>query len=109
MKNITPTNINVYNKKLHNLSENKNKSSSETNRSTLSGLIKNQEDNINGKKFYNKIINTILFSKYNTLPRDHDMILLENVVQSKYCHDLAVFKEKFYLITMKNFKILKRR
>ena len=94
MKNITPTNINVYNKKLHNLSKNKNKSSSETNRSTLSGLIKNQEDNINGKKFYNKIINTILFSKYNTLPRDHDMILLENVVQSKYCHDLAVFKEK---------------
>ena len=94
MKNIIPTNINVYNKKLHNLSKNKNKSSSETNRSTLSGLIKNQEDNINGKKFYNKIINTILFSKYNTLPHDHDMILLENVIQSKYCHDLAVFKEK---------------
>ena len=43
MKNIIPTNINVYNKKLHNLSKNKNKSSSETNRSTLSGLIKNQD------------------------------------------------------------------
>ena len=95
MKNISPTtNIYVLNKKFHNCSENKNKSSSETNRTTLSGLIKSSEDNNYGKKFYNKIINTILYSKYNVLPQEHDMILLENVLQSKYCHDLAVFKEK---------------
>ena len=94
MENIISTNINVLNKKLLNFSQRNNKSSSETNKSTISALIKNSEDNINGKKFYHRIIHTILFSKYNTLPHDHDMILLENVLQSKYCHDLAVFKEK---------------
>ena len=45
-------------------------------------------------EYYINIMNKTLYSKYNTSPKAHDMILLENVIQSKYCHDLAVFKEK---------------
>ena len=80
------------NKKTNDTSQKQNKSSLETNR-TNSSIIK-QSDNLYGKNFPKKFINKILYSKYNTLPKDHDMILLENVIQSKYCRDLAVFKEK---------------
>ena len=106
MENITPKNIYVINKKFYNFSQNKNKSSLETNRTTLSGLIKSIDENNYGKKFYNKTINKILYSKYNILPYEHDMIILENFIQSKYCHDLAVFKEK--LLFNYNEEFLKR-
>ena len=106
MENITPKNIYVINKKFYNYSQNKNKSSLETNRTTLSGLIKSIDENNYGKKFYNKKIHTILYSKYNILPYDHDMIVLENFIQSKYCHDLAFFKEK--LLFNYNEEFLKR-
>jgi hypothetical protein len=92
MKKISENNIIIMNKKTNDTSQKQNKSSLETNR-TNSSIIK-QSDNLYGKNFPKKFINKILYSKYNTLPKDHDMILLENVVQSKYCHDLAVFKEK---------------
>ena len=32
--------------------------------------------------------------RYNTTPEQFDNIRFENVIQSKYCHELAVFKEK---------------
>ena len=92
MTNISPNNIFIINKKIKNKSQKQNKSSLETNR-TYSSNIKSS-DNSYRNNFYKKFINKILFSKYNTLPKDHDMILLENVIQSKYCRDLAVFKEK---------------
>ena len=92
MTNISPNNIFIINKKIKNKSQKQNKSSLETNR-TYSSNIKSS-DNSYRNNFYKKFINKILFSKYNTLPKDHDMILLENVIKSKYCRDLAVFKEK---------------
>ena len=99
-------NIYAINKKFYNFSQNKNKSSLETNRTTLSGLIKSIDENNNGKKSYNKKINSILYSKYNILPYDHDMIILENFIRSKYCHDLAFFKEQ--LLFNYNEEFLKR-
>ena len=92
MKKISENNIIIMNKKTNDTSQKQNKSSLETNR-TKSSIIK-QSDNLYGKNFPKKFINKILYSKYNISPKAHDMILLENVVQSKYCHDLAVFKEK---------------
>ena len=92
MKKISENNIIIMNKKTNDTSQKQNKSSLETNR-TNSSIIK-QSDNLYGKNFPKKFINKILYSKYNISPKAHDMILLENVIQSKYCHDLAVFKEK---------------
>ena len=95
MKNILPNNIFPMNKKKHNIPKKKNKSLIETNKSNISG-IKSVNNNNNKKKidYYKNLMNKTLYSKYNTSPKAHDMILLENVIQSKYCHDLAVFKEK---------------
>ena len=32
--------------------------------------------------------------KYNTTPFKHILIIVQNFIESKYCHDIAVFKEK---------------
>ncbi len=92
MKNITSNNIDILSKKINHSLQKHNRSSLETNRTNSSGI--KSSENSYGRKFYKKLINKILYKKYNTSPKDHDMILLENVLQSKYCHDLAVFKEK---------------
>ena len=92
MKNITSNNIDILSKKINHSLQKQNRSSLETNRTNSSGI--KSSENSYGRKFYKKLINKILYKKYNTSPKDHDMILLENVLQSKYCHDLAVFKEK---------------
>ena len=68
-----------------------NKSSSETNKSTPSSiLIKSSKHNNN---LYQLLIHN-LSTKYNATPYTYSEILLENFIQSKYCHYIACFKEK---------------
>lgn len=70
-----------------------NKSNSDTNRTTPTSILK-QTNPIESKKNNFSLIQKKLYMRYNTTPEQYDNILLENVIQSKYCHDLAVFKEK---------------
>ena len=70
-----------------------NKSNSDTNRTTPTSILK-QTNPIESKKNNFSIIQKKLFMRYNTTPEQFDKIRLENVIQSKYCHELAVFKEK---------------
>jgi hypothetical protein len=94
MKNILQNNIFPMKKKKHSIPKKKNKSLIETNKSNISGIKSVNNNKKNKINYYINIMNKTLYSKYNTSPKQHDMIPLENVVQSKYCHDLAVFKEK---------------
>ena len=98
MKNKNLNNILILNKKFH-LFMNNNKSTLESIKTTINSNIKPEEKllTINNKKKSNPsltLINKLLYKKYNTTKKQYDMILLENVIQSKYCHDIAVFKEK---------------
>ena len=70
-----------------------NKSNSDTNRTTPTSILK-QTNPIESKKNNFSLIQKNLFMRYNTTPEQFDNIRLENVIQSKYCHELAVFKEK---------------
>lgn len=64
----------------------------DTNKSTPISTIK-QKGSINVKNEFFAMIQGNLANRYNTTPEKYDRILLENFVQSKYCHDIAVFKE----------------
>ena len=65
----------------------------DTNKSTPISIIK-QKGSIDRKNDFFAMIQRNLANRYNTTPEKYDRILLENFVQSKYCHDIAVFKEK---------------
>ena len=74
----------------------KNKSNSDTNRTTPTSILKQtSNNNVNEpKKNYYSLTQKYLLKHYNISPKEYDRILLENVIQSKYCHDIAIFKEK---------------
>ena len=98
MKNKNLNNILILNKKFH-LFMNNNKSTLESIKTTINSNIKPEEKLLstnNKKKSIPSLIliKKLLYKKYNTTKKQYDMILLENVIQSKYCHDIAVFKEK---------------
>ena len=70
-----------------------NKSNSDTNRTTPTSILK-RTNPIESKKSTFSLIQKKVFMRYNTTPEQFDNIRFENVIQSKYCHELAVFKEK---------------
>ena len=44
-------------------------------------------------KDYSKYFHKQLFLKYNTLPKDYSMFLIDNFINAKYCHSLSSFKD----------------
>jgi hypothetical protein len=82
----------VKNYNHNNSHHNKNKSSAETNKSTPSTILFKSFPKINA---YN-LITKNLKSKHNSFPKQYIQILIENFVQSKYCHNNAMFKEIIY-------------
>ena len=79
-------------RKLKQLCKNNNKSLLETNKTSISNGIKNSFDN-NNINFAKKIMNRNLMVKYNVTPFKHTLISIQNFIESKYCREIAVFKE----------------
>ena len=82
----------IKNKKYYQLSRT-NKSSIEGNKTTISNVIRNSFDN-NFYIYSKKIINKNLKQKYNITPEKHTLMSVQNFIDAKYCHEIAVFKEK---------------
>ena len=81
-------------KKLKQIIKNNNKSLLETNKTSISNGIKNSFDNnINFINFAKKIMKRNLMIKYNITPFKHTLISIQNFIESKYCREIAVFKE----------------
>jgi hypothetical protein len=81
-------------KKLKQIIKNNNKSLLETNKTSISNGIKSSFDNnINFINFAKKIMKKNLMIKYNITPFKHTLISIQNFIESKYCREIAVFKE----------------
>ena len=81
-------------KKLKQIIKNNNKSLLETIKTSISNGIKSSFDNnINFINFAKKIMKKNLMIKYNITPFKHTLISIQNFIESKYCREIAVFKE----------------
>ena len=81
-------------KKLKQINKNNNKSLLETNKTSISNGIKiSFDNNIHFVNFTKKIMKRNLMIKYNITPFKHTLISIQNFIESKYCREIAVFKE----------------
>ena len=73
-----------------------NKSSSDSNQTAISNGQKNsfENNNINSSFYFKNKIQKSLKKKYDMTPFKFSLISIQNFIDSKYCREIAVFKEK---------------
>ena len=73
-----------------------NKSSSDSNQTAISNGQKNSFDNnnLNSSFYFKNKIQKSLKKKYDMTPFKFSLISIQNFIDSKYCREIAVFKEK---------------
>ncbi len=91
MDDINTNKLFIYKKLIH-LSL-INKSLLDSNRTTISNGIKNSVDTLNLTFYFKKIIKRNLITKYNITAFKYNLIEIQNIIDSKYCRKIAVFKE----------------